>query len=165
MLELHHQSVSANLTILRGNCIEPFLDALQFGKKGGRKRTPTRLHNSLAKFSRCGRQTMRSYCSIAREARLLPTMSGHGLGIPREYGMPLFEQYQVTDMIAGFQTWYRISESISAVGLVICIFLLLSWVFLPVEKTRRHYLSICLVIGIILEAVSLSHSLQSQAWC
>lgn len=53
----------------------------------------------------------------------------------------------------GFETWYRISESISAVGLVICIFLLLSWAFLPVEKTRRHYLSICLVIGIVLEAV------------
>jgi hypothetical protein len=68
--------------------------------------------------------------------------------------MILFERHQVANMIVGFQTWYRISESISAVGLVICIFLLLSWVFLPVEKTRRHYLSICLVIGIILEAVS-----------
>lgn len=58
----------------------------------------------------------------------------------------------------GFETWYRISESISAVGLVICIFLLLSWAFLPVEKTRRHYLSICLVIGIVLEAVGFETS-------
>lgn len=37
MVELHHQTVSANLTILRGQCIEPFLDVTQFSKNGGRK--------------------------------------------------------------------------------------------------------------------------------
>src|ERR1700712_3034051 len=81
----------------------------------------------LADFYRRGRQTVRPNCCIAREARLLPAMSSHRLGVPREYVMSFFEQHhQVTDIIEGFQTWYRISESISAVGLVICIFLLLS---------------------------------------
>lgn len=36
MVELHHHPISRNLTILRGRCIEPFLDAFQFSK-GGRK--------------------------------------------------------------------------------------------------------------------------------
>jgi hypothetical protein len=34
-----------------------------------------------------------------------------------------------------------------------CIFLMLSWAILPPSQTRRHYLSVCLVLGIILEAV------------
>jgi hypothetical protein len=51
MLELHHHPVSANLTILRGKCIEPFLDVLQFGKKGGRKRAFTSSNNSFAKHA------------------------------------------------------------------------------------------------------------------
>jgi hypothetical protein len=83
-------------------------------------------------------------------------MSSYRLGLPRKYVVVFFGSRQITDMIVGFQTWYRISESLSTVGLVICIFLLLSWACLPVEKTRRHYLSICLVIGIVFEAVRFS---------
>jgi hypothetical protein len=37
MVDLHHQPESANLTKLRGQCIEPFLDVTQFSKNGGRK--------------------------------------------------------------------------------------------------------------------------------
>ncbi|KAH8815050.1 G protein-like protein-coupled receptor : GPCR, secretin-like protein [Xylogone sp. PMI_703] len=38
----------------------------------------------------------------------------------------------------------------SVVGMVCCVFLLASWAFLPVNKTHRHYLSICLSIAIVL---------------
>ncbi|KAK1990595.1 hypothetical protein LX36DRAFT_738285 [Colletotrichum falcatum] len=31
-----------------------------------------------------------------------------------------------------------------------CLFLLLSWAFLPVDKTYRHYLSICLTIAVLI---------------
>jgi hypothetical protein len=33
-------------------------------------------------------------------------------------------------------------------GIVCTAFLFLSWAVLPVEKTHRHYLSICLAIGV-----------------
>jgi hypothetical protein len=55
----------------------------------------------------------------------------------------------------GFNTWYKVAQVLSAVGVAICVFLLLSWTVLPVERTKRHYLAICLVIGIFLEAVGL----------
>lgn len=37
MVEVHHHPTAGNLTILRGRCIQPFLDVLQFSN-GGRKR-------------------------------------------------------------------------------------------------------------------------------
>ncbi|KAK5990684.1 hypothetical protein PT974_08953 [Cladobotryum mycophilum] len=39
---------------------------------------------------------------------------------------------------------------IAVVSVICCVLLLLSWAFLPVEKTNRHYLSICFTIGILL---------------
>ncbi|KAF2674233.1 hypothetical protein BT63DRAFT_5292 [Microthyrium microscopicum] len=53
-----------------------------------------------------------------------------------------------------FNMWYRISQIISAVGMAISMFLLISWAVLPAEKSRRHYLSVCLVIGILLECLA-----------
>ncbi|KIW07664.1 uncharacterized protein PV09_01604 [Verruconis gallopava] len=53
-----------------------------------------------------------------------------------------------------FTIWYRVSEAISAVGLAMCVFLLLSWAILPPNKTRRHYLSVCLTLGVVLEALA-----------
>ena len=50
-------------------------------------------------------------------------------------------------------------------GMVICVFLLLSWAFLPKDKTRRHWLSICLVIGIIMEAVSKTRPVLAKEVC
>ncbi|KZF25875.1 hypothetical protein L228DRAFT_492 [Xylona heveae TC161] len=43
-----------------------------------------------------------------------------------------------------------ISNWLNVGGLILCLFLLLSFAALPVEKTRRHYLSICLIGAIIL---------------
>jgi hypothetical protein len=47
-----------------------------------------------------------------------------------------------------------VCESFATIGLVICVFLLASWAILPVEKTRRHHLSVSLVIGIFLECLA-----------
>lgn len=38
---------------------------------------------------------------------------------------------------------------VAVVSTVCCVFLLVSWAVLPVEKTYRHYLSICLTIGVL----------------
>jgi hypothetical protein len=54
---------------------------------------------------------------------------------------------------AGFITWYRIAESINVSGVVLMVFLLITYVFLPVEKTRRHYLNVCLAVSILFLAL------------
>lgn len=60
----------------------------------------------------------------------------------------------LANWLKDFKTFYKIAESISAFGLLICVFLLVSFAFLPVDKTRRHWLSLCLLVGIVMEAVS-----------
>lgn len=52
-----------------------------------------------------------------------------------------------------FKHWYRAAEALNLVGLVLLLFLLVSFICLPAEKTRRHYLSYCLIIAAILMAV------------
>ncbi|KAF2875036.1 hypothetical protein BDV95DRAFT_486883 [Massariosphaeria phaeospora] len=52
-----------------------------------------------------------------------------------------------------FRSWYRASEVLNLVGLVLLAFLLLSFVVLPAEKTRRHYLSYCLIIAALFLAL------------
>ncbi|KAF7551448.1 hypothetical protein G7046_g7716 [Stylonectria norvegica] len=49
-----------------------------------------------------------------------------------------------------FVTLTAVANWVSAVSMICCTFLLLSWAFLPVEKTNRHYLSICLTISVLL---------------
>lgn len=53
-----------------------------------------------------------------------------------------------------FKTWYKIAEALNVAGLICLVFLLASYTFLPAEKTRRHYLSYCLIIAAIWMAVS-----------
>ncbi|KAL5596774.1 hypothetical protein BROUX41_006542 [Berkeleyomyces rouxiae] len=47
-----------------------------------------------------------------------------------------------------FHTMASVADWISVVGVMCCVFLLVSWAVLPVEKTHRHYLSICLTIAV-----------------
>ncbi|KAL1868052.1 hypothetical protein VTK73DRAFT_3853 [Phialemonium thermophilum] len=49
-----------------------------------------------------------------------------------------------------FKTMGTAADWVSVAGTVCCVFLLLSWAFLPVEKTHRHYLSICLTSAVVL---------------
>lgn len=42
----------------------------------------------------------------------------------------------------------------ATISALCCILLLASWAFLPVEKTSRHYLSVCLTVGVLLMNVS-----------
>lgn len=53
-----------------------------------------------------------------------------------------------------FQTLSLAAGWVAVVSTVCCVFLLLSWIFLPVEKTNRHYMSICLTIGVVFMNVS-----------
>lgn len=46
-----------------------------------------------------------------------------------------------------FTTSYRVAEGINLIGFAACLFLMVSWAILPPKQTRRHYLSVGLVIG------------------
>ncbi|EAQ93629.1 hypothetical protein CHGG_01864 [Chaetomium globosum CBS 148.51] len=48
-----------------------------------------------------------------------------------------------------FQTMTEGANWVAVASTVCCVFLLLSWAVLPVEKTYRHYLSICLTAGVM----------------
>lgn len=54
-----------------------------------------------------------------------------------------------------FQTLSLIADWVAVASTICCAFLLLSWAALPVEKTNRHYLSVCLTFGVLLMNVSL----------
>ncbi|KAF2197238.1 hypothetical protein GQ43DRAFT_216772 [Delitschia confertaspora ATCC 74209] len=55
----------------------------------------------------------------------------------------------VTDFLypEDFMTWHRIAEGFSLAGLISLLFILISFIFLPAEKTRKHYLSVSLITG------------------
>jgi hypothetical protein len=46
------------------------------------------------------------------------------------------------------------AEWVAVFSTICCVFLLVSWAALPVEKTHRHYLSICLTLAVLMMNVS-----------
>ncbi|KAL2209937.1 G-protein coupled receptor [Sarocladium strictum] len=49
-----------------------------------------------------------------------------------------------------FDTLTQVANGVATGSAVCCLFLLMSWLCLPVDKTNRHYLSICLTIGVFI---------------
>ncbi|KAK8162867.1 hypothetical protein IWX90DRAFT_254601 [Phyllosticta citrichinensis] len=70
----------------------------------------------------------------------------------------------ITDWIFSdsFESAYKVTEALNLVGLIGCLFLLVSWLFLPVANTRRHYLSVCLVVGCVSLALGFAIPLGAQ---
>ncbi|KAF1836713.1 hypothetical protein BDW02DRAFT_214138 [Decorospora gaudefroyi] len=52
-----------------------------------------------------------------------------------------------------FNTAYRVAEALNVAGLICLVFLMISYMVLPAEKTRRHYLSYCLIVAAMLMAL------------
>lgn len=48
-----------------------------------------------------------------------------------------------------FNTMTMVANWVATVSVIFCAFLLISWAVLPVDKTARHYLSVCLVIAVL----------------
>ncbi|KAI0974565.1 hypothetical protein F4678DRAFT_470545 [Xylaria arbuscula] len=48
-----------------------------------------------------------------------------------------------------FEAATKSADWVNVAGMVGCAFLLLSWMVLPVERTHRHYLSICLTVAVV----------------
>lgn len=49
---------------------------------------------------------------------------------------------------SAFNTVGIVAEWVAVVSLISCLFLLISWAVLPIDKTHRHYLSICVTIAV-----------------
>lgn len=52
--------------------------------------------------------------------------------------------------IADFHTLVHVTTYINLVSVIVCGFLLISFLVLPVEYTHRHYLSVCTAFSILL---------------
>lgn len=55
-----------------------------------------------------------------------------------------------------FETMSLVANWTSVVSTVACLFLLVSWAVLPVDKTFRHYLSISLTTAVVFMNVCVS---------
>ncbi|GJN68392.1 hypothetical protein PLICBS_002435 [Purpureocillium lilacinum] len=49
-----------------------------------------------------------------------------------------------------FNTMTVVANWVAAVSAICCVLLLASWAVLPVDKTNRHYLSVCFTFGVLL---------------
>ncbi|EMC95002.1 hypothetical protein BAUCODRAFT_72633, partial [Baudoinia panamericana UAMH 10762] len=52
-----------------------------------------------------------------------------------------------------FKTYDRIASWLNVAGLVLMVFMLVSYVVLPAQKTRSHYLSVCLVVSCMMLSI------------
>lgn len=68
----------------------------------------------------------------------------------------------LTDLFPEFNTWYRVAEALNVAGLICLVFLMATFLVLPAEKTRRHYLSYCLIVAAMFMAVSVSYDNRLQ---
>ncbi|TKA72466.1 hypothetical protein B0A49_06228, partial [Cryomyces minteri] len=62
----------------------------------------------------------------------------------------------------GFKTWTKAAEWINVVGLVLLSFMLLSYIVLPAQSTRSHYLSVCLVVAVAMITIGFVIPLGAQ---
>lgn len=73
----------------------------------------------------------------------------------------------MTDFVypESFNTLGTVAGWVGVVSLICAVFLLASYAVLPVEKTHRHYLSICLTCAVAILSVSGSSEFQKHpAW-
>ncbi|KAK2060508.1 hypothetical protein LY76DRAFT_411588 [Colletotrichum caudatum] len=100
--------------------------------------------------------TLRGICPAPfYDARLFPTDEGfidgrlcQSLGGPIQCCLPC----PLTDWVYPeyFNTLTTAANWVCVASATGCLFLLLSWAFLPVDKTYRHYLSICLTLAVLI---------------
>lgn len=51
--------------------------------------------------------------------------------------------------MSGFSTYNNVAAWLNVAGFALMLFLLVSYCFLPVQKTRSHYLSVSLIVAIL----------------
>jgi hypothetical protein len=61
----------------------------------------------------------------------------------------------MANLLAGFQARTEIANWVNVAALAVTFFLLISFIVLPIKWTHRHYLSVCLTIGVMFIEVSI----------
>ena len=61
-----------------------------------------------------------------------------------------------------FDTYVSIAEWLNVVGLILLAFMLVSYIVLPAQKTRSHYLSICLIVSVLMVTLGFTIPLAAQ---
>ncbi|KAK5113076.1 hypothetical protein LTR62_003655 [Meristemomyces frigidus] len=61
-----------------------------------------------------------------------------------------------------FTTYNNIADWLNVVGLILLVFMLISYILLPAQKTRSHYLSVCLIVSVMMIALGFTIPLASH---
>lgn len=61
-----------------------------------------------------------------------------------------------------FETYSLVAQWLSVIGLVLMVFMLLSYLVLPAQQTRSHYLSVCLIVSVAFIAIGFTIPLAAQ---
>ncbi|KAK5124117.1 hypothetical protein LTR85_001820 [Meristemomyces frigidus] len=61
-----------------------------------------------------------------------------------------------------FETYSKVAEWLSVVGLVLMVFMLLSYLVLPAQQTRSHYLSVCLIVSVAFISIGFTIPLAAE---
>ncbi len=62
----------------------------------------------------------------------------------------------LTDAWTDFRTIPKASNWLNVAGMVCTVSLLISFIVLPVERTSRHYLTVCFIVAVCILQVSLA---------
>ncbi|KAK7900867.1 hypothetical protein LTR67_003152 [Exophiala xenobiotica] len=83
------------------------------------------------------------------QLHMLLALSDYRLDLPRWYIFYLKEFSTFTEPSAGFENRTEIANWVNVAAFILSIYLMLSFIVLPVKFTHRHYLSVCLALGVI----------------
>ncbi|KAI7094833.1 hypothetical protein KC352_g39319, partial [Hortaea werneckii] len=61
-----------------------------------------------------------------------------------------------------FTTYANVAQWLNVIGLILLVFMLVSYVVLPTTQTRSHYLSVCLILSVLFICIGFTIPLASQ---
>lgn len=125
----------ANTSALLGDCIPPFMDAAMFPREGGCK-----------SISRPSVWSLLTNLTLVVSGRLCAPIDA----LPGQPTCCLPCPTADWVYLDSFSTYNQVAEWLNVVGLILMVFMLISYSVLPAQKTRSHYLSVCLVVAVVM---------------
>lgn len=112
----------------------------------------------------CNSPKWPTVCSVPYRAHsVLPAVSPDRLGIPGWYAVKLCTHKTKLMNLADFNRLTGIANWLNVGSIACTALLLLSLLVLPVQKTSRHYLTVCLLIAVGFMSVGISTTQRCRA--